>query len=453
MKIIGHCSKDKMFFLFYFFLGVVFTVLLYSVIHFTLYFEIAFLPISLMFKEEQAFGSSSSSSGALFLGKKTRTYNGPTLFSTEAKIVKFIKENSATNKGTGRFCKHWAVVTTIFEPSKALKLIANVPDWCLAIVGDKKTPSDFMEKLGKKENTVYLDVNQQESLGLEFADKTPWNHFSRKNIGFIYAIQHGAEVIFDFDDDNELFHEENGLISPPNYRIDEVRKITCEIPNGFNIYSVLNASVPETWPRGYPLKKIRNPCTYTETKETLKNWAVIQPAANNNPDVDAIYRLTRPIPFNFEPDTIPVAFGKHTYVPYNAQTTLHNKNSFWGLLLPCTVHGRVTDIWRAYFAQRIFFEHDLSFIYSAPQVTQFRNPHDLLGDLESEGDLYFKSEELIRFLSNWNPPSTFIPAQMEALYIELYERNYLEKFDIQYLQLWLKALFVVGYDFTVSKNN
>ena len=32
----------------------------------------------------------------------------------------------------------------------------------------------------------------------------PWNHFGRKNIGYLYAILHGATMIWDFDDDNML---------------------------------------------------------------------------------------------------------------------------------------------------------------------------------------------------------------------------------------------------------
>ena len=30
----------------------------------------------------------------------------------------------------------------------------------------------------------------------------PWNHFGRKNLGFVYAALHGAEYIYDTDDDN-----------------------------------------------------------------------------------------------------------------------------------------------------------------------------------------------------------------------------------------------------------
>ena len=35
-----------------------------------------------------------------------------------------------------------------------------------------------------------------------------------------------------------------------------------------------------------------------------------------------------------------------SYAPYNAQATLHLYPALWSLLLPMTVHGRVSDIWR-----------------------------------------------------------------------------------------------------------
>jgi hypothetical protein len=40
-----------------------------------------------------------------------------------------------------RNCDNWAVVTTIFPPSIAINNIAKLPNWCLVIVADIKTPS------------------------------------------------------------------------------------------------------------------------------------------------------------------------------------------------------------------------------------------------------------------------------------------------------------------------
>ena len=40
------------------------------------------------------------------------------------------------------------------------------------------------------------------------------------------------------------------------------------------------------------------------------------------------------------------------------------------------VHGRVSDIWRGYFAERIFHDLELKTVFTAPRVDQFRNPHN-----------------------------------------------------------------------------
>ena len=50
----------------------------------------------------------------------------------------------------------------------------------------------------------YLSVEDQQRIEMPFAKMLPWNSFGRKNLGYLYAIAHGAQVIFDFDDDNLL---------------------------------------------------------------------------------------------------------------------------------------------------------------------------------------------------------------------------------------------------------
>ena len=53
---------------------------------------------------------------------------------------------------------------------------------------------------------VYLTPDNQVAMHniILFVRALPWNHFGRKNIRYLYAIMHGAEVIWDFDDDNAL---------------------------------------------------------------------------------------------------------------------------------------------------------------------------------------------------------------------------------------------------------
>ena len=67
--------------------------------------------------------------------------------------------------------------------------------------------NDFLEHLRLAPNSqsdrrvVLLDMSEQRKMaagGDRFVQLTPESHFSRKNIGYLYAIRHGAEFIWDF---------------------------------------------------------------------------------------------------------------------------------------------------------------------------------------------------------------------------------------------------------------
>jgi hypothetical protein len=49
---------------------------------------------------------------------------------------------------------------------------------------------------------VYLSLESQQKLPFSIVNLTPKNSFCRKNIGYLFAMSQGAEVIFDLDDDN-----------------------------------------------------------------------------------------------------------------------------------------------------------------------------------------------------------------------------------------------------------
>ena len=49
---------------------------------------------------------------------------------------------------------------------------------------------------------VFLSYEDQVKMPSSFVKQLPWNSFGRKNAGYLYAITQGANVIFDFDDDN-----------------------------------------------------------------------------------------------------------------------------------------------------------------------------------------------------------------------------------------------------------
>ena len=74
-----------------------------------------------------------------------------------------------------------------------------------------------------------------------------------------------------------------------------------------NPYPLLGAPSRPCWPRGLPLHMIHDEVTseWSQVNNTVK-FGVLQSLADIQPDVDAIYRLTRDTPFNFiRPEPIP----------------------------------------------------------------------------------------------------------------------------------------------------
>jgi hypothetical protein len=250
-----------------------------------------------------------------------------------------------------------------------------------------------------------------------------------------------------------------------------------------------------SWPRGFPLERVKDNATHRAPwqRGVSRRVGVLQSLADIDPDVDAIYRLVgTPLPFVFpgarkpptwpaqpstaptleqlptacpmEPNELPPSAGASssqswglggppvsvplgTMMPTNAQASLHAYDALWALLLPSTVHGRVSDIWRGYMAQRLMWNLDLVTAFARPWVVQYRNSHNYLADLAAEQPLYRQAGEVIRVLREWQPAARTLPGQIEELYVLLYELDILEARDVALAQAWLSDLLHVGYEF------
>ena len=418
-----------------------------------------------------------SATGKLFTGEKGRIFP-----NSERRYMNFTRQHQNHESANSDTCNKWNVVTTIFFPSEAIKRAVQVPGWCTVIVADTKTPDNYVELGGLKNmETVlhFLSVkDQQEWLSKEmsassavgrFLKAIPYKHFSRKNIGYLYAIINGAKIIFDFDDDNLLPKNSVGSVVGPllaasveeeNWHTLPSCRVASVNGNTLNHHHLMGATVAGSWARGFPLQHIQNQITkgnvVKEDEEIdIRSIAVLQFCANENPDIDAIHRLVHPLPMKFETASMenankPLNVPPGIFAPYNAQATLHTYQAFWALFLPFTVPGRVSDIWRAYFAEAIFADLGISITFLPPSIIQDRNDHNYLADMQAELDLYFKSGPLITFLDKWKTSASSIPEKMEQLWIDLYERSYIEINDVKVLQLWLAALIEVGYEFPSS---
>jgi len=341
-------------------------------------------------------------------------------------------------------CTRWGVVTTINAPTEAVQRVANDPNWCTVVVGDIQGPDAYDMK-----GVVFLNPAAQRRLSklYNMIDILPWRHFGRKNVGYLYAIAKGARLIYDFDDDNVLHTAIPQTTTINNSACCTVNNASCI----YNPYPAMGSTAdPVAWPRGMPLVEYHNASSRRAciAIQCPSSALVLQSVANNDPDVDSVYRLTRALPFDFR-GNVSVVIPKGVFSPYNAQASLHAYDALWALLLPITVPGRVSDIWRAYLAQPILWSLNATIAFVPPIVTQNRNAHNYMADFEAEQHLFTRSSQLLTFLGAWHCPSIpqTVPACIEQLWAEAYERDYLQNEDVLLMQRWIDALLYAKYNF------
>jgi hypothetical protein len=326
----------------------------------------------------------------------------------------------------------WIVVTTIQAPTPQLRKLARIPGWHLVVVGDKKTPSDW-----NLENCDYLSPNRQLELGYELAPLLPWNHYCRKNIGYLFAIEHGARIIYETDDDNEPI---NGLNPLP---FQSALPALISENQFVNIYSYFGQ--PDVWPRGFPLENILNFVPFHVSSPQPCNIGVEQGIVNEAPDVDAIFRLTQDRAITFTPQ--PACFlSKQTFCPFNSQNTFFHPVAFFSLYLPSSVSMRVADIWRGYISQKLIWKLGAQLVFSGPNALQQRNSHCLINDFFLEQTLYLQGSDLVHYLNQWNDDLFDDPFQtISCLFHDLVHEQFLKKSELSLLEAWLRDLDRVGY--------
>jgi hypothetical protein len=221
----------------------------------------------------------------------------------------------------------------------------------------------------------------------------------------------------------------------------------------FNPYPIMvGASHKDSWPRGFPIDQLQKNFVGWHLQKSAvgdikySSIGVIQSLCNGDPDNDAVFCLTQRDATHFTFDRskrrLPLLIPSSAYSPYNAQATTHLYNAFWGLYLPITVPGRVTDIWRSYITQRIMKDIGLHVLYTPPIVNHECSAHDYLSDFVAERDLYDKTTKLLEFLDGWASNAETLSERIFDLWICLYERDYIGLHDVKAVKEWLNVLHV-----------
>jgi hypothetical protein len=153
------------------------------------------------------------------------------------------------------------------------------------------------------------------------------------------------------------------------------------------------------WPRGLPLDAAQeDPPEYGSLGVRRLCCPIQQGLADENPDVDAIYRLILPLPITFRADRS-LILTAGSWCPFNSQNTAWWPECFPLLYLPAYCSMRMTDIWRSFVAQRIVWENGWGVLFHPPTLYQERNPHNLMRDFQDEIPGYLHNREIVEKLS------------------------------------------------------
>ncbi|MFQ5983553.1 MAG: hypothetical protein ACE5KS_09290, partial [Woeseiaceae bacterium] len=229
---------------------------------------------------------------------------------------------SIVSHGSPMKKRRWIVITTINAPTRAVAHVARLcrRGWSAVVVGDVATPADW-----DADGVIYLSTDRQKELFGEIADLIPYRHYSRKNFGYLYAIESGADLVLEIDDDNIPYPFFGKRLS------QTVRGRQVKSDGWVNVYKYFTDET--IWPRGLPLDELTSVGTI-KTEATDSQCPIQQFLADHDPDVDAIYRLIFKEPVIFDPSASPVVLSDNTWTPFNSQNTLFFSRAFPLLYLP-----------------------------------------------------------------------------------------------------------------------
>lgn len=328
--------------------------------------------------------------------------------------------------------KNVVVLTSINPPAPAVERFAALAAWDVLVIGDRKTPRDWHSP-----GVRFVAADRQEKLPFKIVRALPWDHYARKMIGYLIAAAEGAALLAESDDDN--LPENDWQFPALTGRYDQ-------IPPGsdiVNIYSLFTAQ--PIWPRGFPLTRITAPETRLRP-ETLVPASVRigiwQALADDDPDVDAIYRLTSNKPCRFARRE-PVVLPPGTFSPFNSQNTAFRRELLPLMYLPARVNFRVTDILRSYVAQPILWAAGYRLGFLGPTVRQARNHHDLQADFASELPLYQDAERIMALVNESVRPADSIGDNLYNVYRHLARHGIVEDAEGAIVAAWLEDVAAI----------
>lgn len=322
------------------------------------------------------------------------------------------------------------VITSINQPTPAIKAYLKLKNFRLVMVADNKSPKDY-----PNQSLELLTLSTQKKIFLDLAKALPTNSYCRKNLGYLYAWENFTSPwLFETDDDNFPL---STFTFPNSVEIAYLTVVTKA--QFFNILGLFTKQ--KAWLRGFPLTLINQPIKYRLINKKASYW-LIQSLINADSDFDAVYRLIVGRALKLKSNQ-QIFLAKNVYGQVNSQATWWHRRIASLMYFPITIPWRTADIWRGYVAQKIIWNLRGRLLYFSPQVWQKRLRHDLMADFQAEMPLYTKSIDFIHVL-NFLKLSGSPSQQLYQAYSALIKQGFFRKRELVILNLWLKRINKLG---------
>lgn len=330
------------------------------------------------------------------------------------------------------------VITSIAAPNPVLRKCAEGAkqhDFRFIVMGDVISPPDFYI-----DGCDFYQIEEQEKLPFKLAKILPKKHYGRKNLGYLLA--RNCDLIIETDDDNFPRDE---------FWAQRERMIEAEVllnKGWFNVYE--SFSKERIWPRGFPLENIQEENAEKQkhikfkrdpNKKTPSLCPIQQGLADENPDVDAVYRMTMKLPIDFDKEDS-LALGAGTWCPFNSQNTTWFKEAFPLMYLPSYCSFRMTDIWRSFVAQRIAWTCGWNISFHNSTVWQERNAHNLLKDFADEVPGYLNNSKICKDLEalDLRNGTANLTENLMRCYKMLTANKYIGEAELPLVEAWINDI-------------
>jgi len=284
-------------------------------------------------------------------------------------------------------------VPTFLEGVRKNAVFYNKDNICFIVIGDKKTPPEaqkYCETLSDKYpfKVSYYGIEEQKNRLKDYPrllEMMPYNSGSRKLVGNFIAYLEGYDVLVMLDDDNLVTNHDffgcHGIVG------DEVAMDLIQTPSGW--YNICESLIEQHnipfYPRSYPWSKRFAVKEVPTRQKSTGKVAVNNGLVLEDPDIDAITRLSWPIRVVGVRAEFMPRFGLQpgTWSSWNNQNTAISRELIPVFFTP-PLTGRNSDIWTSYLICKLAEHMEQVIAYGQPLVHQFRNAHNLWVDLEDE---------------------------------------------------------------------